>query len=177
MATSDEQIGRNVARLRGEMSQKELASKMRARGWKWSQATLWAVEKGERPLRLTESEDLAEVLGVPSSLLRYPDAHSDVMERVRESGRAARDLEVAVRVLRESNAELALAAAKRRDEIAGTHMDELVRSTLAGGAFEHVASAQEDQNDSPPGPETSDDYWSLHRATWARRWEPIDGKR
>lgn len=44
------------------MSQQALADLMRARGWKWSQATVWAVEKGERPLRLAEATDLAELL-------------------------------------------------------------------------------------------------------------------
>lgn len=54
----------NVARLRGERSQKGVADAMRERGWKWSQATVWAIEKGERPLRLVEADDLATVLGV-----------------------------------------------------------------------------------------------------------------
>ncbi|KJL46235.1 hypothetical protein RS84_02862 [Microbacterium hydrocarbonoxydans] len=44
------------------MSQKDLASAMRDRGWKWSQATVWSIEKGERPLRLAEAVDVAWVL-------------------------------------------------------------------------------------------------------------------
>ncbi len=36
---------------------------MRSRGWKWSQATMWSVERGERPLRLTEAKDLVAILG------------------------------------------------------------------------------------------------------------------
>jgi transcriptional regulator with XRE-family HTH domain len=63
MPTKDELIGRNVARLRGDMSQSDLAKAMRDRGYKWSQATVWSVEKGERPLRLSEAETLTEVLG------------------------------------------------------------------------------------------------------------------
>lgn len=55
-------IGAVVADLRGTLSQKALAEKMRERGWKWSQATVWSVEQGERPLRLAESVDLAEIL-------------------------------------------------------------------------------------------------------------------
>lgn len=49
--------------MRGELSQSALADRMRERGWKWSQATVWSVEQGERPLRLAEAVDLAEVLG------------------------------------------------------------------------------------------------------------------
>jgi len=64
MGTKDEEIGRNVAQRRGNRSQQEIADAMRLRGWKWSQATVWSVEKGERPLRLAEASDLAELLGV-----------------------------------------------------------------------------------------------------------------
>ncbi len=60
----DELIGANVARLRGDRTQLEVANEMRDLGWRWSQATMWAVEKGERPLRLAESEHLCHVLGI-----------------------------------------------------------------------------------------------------------------
>lgn len=63
MTAKDEQIGRNLVHLRGERPQTEIAEAMRERGYKWSQATVWAVEKGERPLRLTEADDLSQILG------------------------------------------------------------------------------------------------------------------
>ncbi|NKY08980.1 helix-turn-helix domain-containing protein [Cellulomonas hominis] len=70
----DEQIGRNVAALRGQRSQQAIADAMRERGWKWSQATVWSVEKGDRPLRLAEAVELAEVLKVPvTQLTKEPD--------------------------------------------------------------------------------------------------------
>jgi CRISPR/Cas system-associated exonuclease Cas4 (RecB family) len=62
----DRQIGRTMAILRGDKTQQAVADEMRMRGWRWSQATVWSVEKGERPLRLAEAEDLAEVLGTVS---------------------------------------------------------------------------------------------------------------
>lgn len=65
--SADERIGRQVAFLRGvrDVSQTALAEAMKARGHqKWSQSTVWAVEKGTRPLRLTEALDVAYVLGV-----------------------------------------------------------------------------------------------------------------
>lgn len=62
MVNKDELIGQNVIRLRGEMTQQALADAMRTRGYKWSQATVWSVEKGERPLRLSEASDVAKVL-------------------------------------------------------------------------------------------------------------------
>lgn len=51
------------------MSQKELANRMRKHGFKWSQATVWAIEKGERPLRLTESMSLGEIFGIDGHAL------------------------------------------------------------------------------------------------------------
>jgi hypothetical protein len=63
MSDRDVAIGQNLIRLRGEKSQQDVADAMRAAGYKWSQATVWAVEKGDRPLRLAEAESLAEVLG------------------------------------------------------------------------------------------------------------------
>lgn len=59
---ADSSIGKAVAALRGELSQTAVANAMRERGWKWSQATVWSVESGERPLRLAEAVDLAKVL-------------------------------------------------------------------------------------------------------------------
>lgn len=64
MATTDEQIGRNLTRFRGDMSQKDLADKMRALGWKWSQSTVWSIERGDRPLRLAEAEALGPILQI-----------------------------------------------------------------------------------------------------------------
>lgn len=64
-AAFDEQIGQNLARLRGEMSQAALGDLMRSRGFKWSQATVWAVEKGDRPLRLSEALAINDLLDVP----------------------------------------------------------------------------------------------------------------
>jgi len=64
MSARDEEIGRAVVALRGDRSQQALANAMRERGWKWSQATVWSIETGERPLRLAEAEDLASVLGL-----------------------------------------------------------------------------------------------------------------
>lgn len=53
-----------MAILRGPVPQQTIADAMRARGWKWSQATVWSVEKGERPLRLLEAHDLADIFKV-----------------------------------------------------------------------------------------------------------------
>lgn len=50
--------------LRGKRPQRDLANAMRARGWNWSQTTVWQAEAGQRPLRLAEAADLADELGI-----------------------------------------------------------------------------------------------------------------
>ena len=55
------------------MSQQALGDAMRELGHKWSQATVWSVEKGERPLRFAEAADLAAQLDV-----RMDDLYSEV---------------------------------------------------------------------------------------------------
>lgn len=65
MQTRDELIGANLQRLRmAGTSQQALADAMKERGWKWSQATVWSVEKGERPIRLAEALDLVDIFGL-----------------------------------------------------------------------------------------------------------------
>lgn len=60
----DVRIGKNLIALRGDMSQADLASKMRSLyGLQWSQATVWNIERGERPLRLSEAKAVASLLG------------------------------------------------------------------------------------------------------------------
>lgn len=80
MSDRDEVVGQNVARMRGERTQQEVADAMRAAGYKWSQATVWAVEKGERPLRLTEAEDMVRNLGGQLSDLILPPTEASIIE-------------------------------------------------------------------------------------------------
>lgn len=74
MASSryDALIGQNVTAFRGSRSQQSLADAMRARGHRWSQATVWGVEKGKRPISLAEAVDLAEILGIQIHELTLP---------------------------------------------------------------------------------------------------------
>lgn len=67
-------VGENLTRLRGEMTQQALADAMRKKGWRWSQATVWSVEKGERPLKFSEAEDVAQILQTPLANLSRPTA-------------------------------------------------------------------------------------------------------
>lgn len=81
---TDEQIGATLTRIRNGRSQKDVADAMRTQGFRWSQATVWAVEKGERPLRLTEAQALGVVLGINHDLLLAEpeelDLHADIAD-------------------------------------------------------------------------------------------------
>lgn len=64
MAEIDAVIGQNIALFRGEQSQSDLALRMKEKGIKWSQTTVWEVEKGKRALKFSEALVLAEVLEI-----------------------------------------------------------------------------------------------------------------
>lgn len=74
MSDKERAIGATASLLRGAMPQQAVADAMRDKGHKWTQSTVWAVEKGERRLLLSEAADLTAVLGVPlEMLLRRPE--------------------------------------------------------------------------------------------------------
>jgi len=75
------------------LSQSELADMMRAEGYKWAQATVWSVEAGERPLRLSEAISVAKCCGFDPALFfgNYKPAANE----------AARGIEISIRALKE----------------------------------------------------------------------------
>jgi transcriptional regulator with XRE-family HTH domain len=69
-------------------SQSQLASKLRERGLATiSQSTVWAIEKGQRRLRLSEAVEIAETFGVTLAVLlddaTSEDARNLAVENVR----------------------------------------------------------------------------------------------
>lgn len=68
--TPEETVGANIKVLRAQrgLTQAELAEAMRGLGHSWGQTTAAKTEAADRPLRLNEIADLAQVLGV-----RIPD--------------------------------------------------------------------------------------------------------
>lgn len=121
----DQQIGRNLARLRGGMTQQELASKMKALGHKWSQSTVWAVEKGDRPLRLAEATSLGSALGsFPLGMLLWGDGASQVQGEMRRVSDLWQDLRTAYGAFRRAQEDLALTADQvGADQLAELHPD------------------------------------------------------
>ncbi len=147
MAT-DAEIGANLTRIRAGRSQKDLADAMRERGFKWSQATVWSVEKGERPLRLTEAQALGGVLSINHDLLLAQpeelDLHAesayftDLLEDIRELAYESYSVQ----------RRLARAVDDRPDaERAGIGLTQVVRNAVDAAA-EGLARADEDARSS-----------------------------
>lgn len=82
----DAEIGKNLTRFRAAagLTQQRLGALMTQRGWKWSQTTVYNVEKGERPLRLREAEDVAHVVGVTVNDLVRPAPAGIHLARIQE---------------------------------------------------------------------------------------------
>jgi transcriptional regulator with XRE-family HTH domain len=66
MPTPEQLAARQLRLLRQgrRWSQLEVAEKMRAYGYRWSQATVTRLESASRPIRLNELADLATLYGV-----------------------------------------------------------------------------------------------------------------
>ncbi|MBT1177598.1 helix-turn-helix transcriptional regulator [Bifidobacterium callimiconis] len=58
------QIGKNLERLRRNVSRDVLAAKMCDKGYRWSRATVFNIETGERALKLQEAIDVLDCLGL-----------------------------------------------------------------------------------------------------------------
>lgn len=80
----DAQVGDNIRGMREELGldQKDVADAMRDAGFKWSQATVWSIEKDGRPLRFSEATALSRVLNphgsVPLETFLYDDYSTEL---------------------------------------------------------------------------------------------------
>ncbi len=146
---ADKRIGQNVGILRGEMSQQSLADAMRRKGHKWSQSTVWSVEQGDRPVRLAEAEDLAQIFN--TSLGEFTVGPKQVgwnrvLGRLGQQLSVARDdLELAA--VRYDEAQRSLKVninAARKDDFSPTEDLDNLEYLTAGTAKDVVAGDLED---------------------------------
>ncbi len=102
------------------VSQEELAQRMTDRGFGFSQATIWKIEQGKRPVKIGEVVALARALG----LIRWADLTLDPVEanyqaRLEQAHRDAADsyrqLKVATTAYLEAQIEVAIAVREARD--------------------------------------------------------------
>lgn len=86
-------IGQNVKRLRGGVSQEELAKRMREKGFDFTKMTVYNIERGRRQLRLSEARAMLDILGYNKQQDMNELFVDGVDSKVHE---AIRDLKVAV---------------------------------------------------------------------------------
>jgi hypothetical protein len=141
--TTDEQIGKNVAAIRGSMSQRELATNMRELGFKWSHLTVASVERGERPLRLNEATALVELFGLQSvQSISAPVGEFEYLVTLSLYQDAARDLvaaaDNALRLQRRLAEELDEQKVDSRDRATWAEFSTLLRVTPTELVYDHV---------------------------------------
>ena len=90
--TTNAEIGSRLKKVResAEVSQDALADAMGLRGFKWSNRTVWQVETGDRPMRLTEAIETCEVFGVSMDVLLgqawpKPSSHAYLLDEAMAS--------------------------------------------------------------------------------------------
>lgn len=95
-ANLDADIGANLQHLRGAISQTALAKAMSALGHKWSQPTVVAIEKGERPLRYAEAMDVANILQAHVTAFAQTPPEVELTTSWREFDKARSALELSL---------------------------------------------------------------------------------
>jgi transcriptional regulator with XRE-family HTH domain len=137
----DRNIAVNLRALReaGRISQGELAQRMAERGFGFSQATIWKIESGQRPVRASELVALADSLGVmsPMSLAGEPGAARHQV-RLRQASRKASGaysaLQAAAAACIKAQIELLAAAREAGDGVTGAADGENPQSRTAAEA-------------------------------------------
>jgi transcriptional regulator with XRE-family HTH domain len=143
----DQNIAANLRTYReaGSISQEDLAQRMADRGFGFSQATIWKIETGQRPVRASELIALAHCLGSISaaSLTYKPEAarHQVELEQAsRNAHHAYQALKEAAAEYLQAQVELVVAARMAHD--AGLAVSELHTSWLDTPAEEAVIQAR-----------------------------------
>lgn len=91
--SADVRIGRNLRALREAkgLSQKAVAQAMTERGHKsWYQNTLTRIESGEQPVKLSEAEDLKDILGTSVDRLTWATREAQETEFLYGAGAGIR---------------------------------------------------------------------------------------
>ena len=143
----DQNIAANLRTYReaGNISQDELAQRMADLGFGFSQATIWKIESGQRPVRASELVALADSLEVMliTRLTDKPDAtrHQVQLDHAnRKAHRAYETLKDAAAAYLDTQVELVVAARQAHD--AGLAVTELHTSWLDTPPEEAVIQAR-----------------------------------
>ena len=124
LPTPEQLVGRQVRLLRQGRgwSQQEVAEKMQAYGYQWSQATVTRLESASRPIRINELADLARLFGVPATQFLDSRARDFAWDDLDALEREIEELTAERREIREHldrQEALAEEAARGRASVAG----------------------------------------------------------
>jgi transcriptional regulator with XRE-family HTH domain len=175
----DQNIAANLRIYRdaGNISQEELAQRMADRGFGFSQATVWKIERGQRPVRASELVALADSLGVmsPTSLTYQPDATRYKVQL----DQANRNAQHAYETLREAaadylEAQVVLVVAAREAQDAGLAVTELHTSWLDTPAEEAVIQARvEADQEAARSEQVNDEINKILDALRSNGYQPV----
>lgn len=125
----DQNIAANVREYRESrgLSQDELAQRMTDRGFGFSQATIWKIESGQRPVKASEAAALADALDILSLSFLLADPESSRREARldtlhRQAGTAYETLKAAAAAYLEVQINLAFAVREARDAEIPVHV-------------------------------------------------------
>lgn len=165
----DAQIGRNIASIRESrgLSQKDLADAMRSIGFKWSQATVWNVERGERPLRATELVALEGILKVLTPDIVADDETARVRELTRQVHQAYEAIRTSTAAYDRLTFDLALVADRIENK---TGFAMLSENWVNTSAEEVVREYHREQNEGYP--EIPVEAWE-RMGKWERRYNEV----
>jgi transcriptional regulator with XRE-family HTH domain len=177
----DQNIAANVRIYReaGNLSQEELAQRMTERGFGFSQATIWKIERGQRPVKASELAALAESLGglrlPPMSLTVEPGTakHRARMQQANQFARGAYDaLKAAAAAYIGAQLELVFAAREAHDD--GLTVTELDTSWLSTPPEEAVIQARiETDQEEAQAEQVSDQLDKVLAALRTAGYEPV----
>jgi transcriptional regulator with XRE-family HTH domain len=143
----DQNIAANLRTYReaAAISQEELAQRMADLGFGFSQATIWKIERGQRPVKASELAALADSLGVmtATSLTRQPDAARHQVQ-LDQANRTAQDAYQALKQAAADylDAQVELVVMARLAQDAGVAVTELHTSWLETPPEEAVIEAR-----------------------------------
>ena len=170
MTLTDKELGENIRRLRGDMSQKALAERMTELGVKWSQPTVAAIESGERTLKFTEVTVLSEALRLPLAQFVQPGAAAEVLQRSRAALMAHDQLRSAIASYENTRLQLAAALDAIDPEEMTTHQQMAGESWIDLGVLDVVAEMRAEQGADEEGGEATGAFADPEGHPWMTRW-------
>lgn len=170
MTLTDKELGENVRRFRGDMSQKALAERMTEMSVRWSQPTVAAIERGERSLKLTEAVALAEVLRMPMTHFINPGIGAQVIQRAQTALMAYEKLKAAVGAYEDARLQLAATLDEIDPAEVTNHQQMLGETWIERGVLDVIEEMREEQGANEDGGEATGAFADPEGHPWMTLW-------